>query len=104
DAIEFKLPESLGNCLKSLGFRAAQKGIELTFHVSPQVPEYLVGDPGRLRQVVLNLAGNAIKFTEQGEVEVRVEIDSRSEKEATLHFYVRDTGIGIAPEKQQVIF
>jgi len=104
DAIEFKLPESLGDTLKSLTVRASQKGLELACSLSPQVPEYLIGDPGRLRQIILNLVGNAIKFTEKGEVVVQVEVDSQSEDHATLHFSVRDTGIGIPPEKQQIIF
>jgi PAS domain S-box-containing protein len=104
DAIEFKLPESLGDTLKSLAFRASQKGIELACSLSPQVPEYLIGDPGRLRQVILNLVGNAIKFTEKGEVVVQVEVNDQSEEQVTLHFAVRDTGIGIPPEKQEIIF
>ena len=104
DAIEFKLPESLGDTLKSLIFRASQKGLELACSISPQVPEYLIGDPGRLRQVILNLVGNAIKFTEKGEVVVHVEVESQSDDHVALHFAVRDTGIGIVPEKQQIIF
>jgi len=104
DAIEFKLPESLGDTLKSLAVRASQKGLEVAYSLSPQVPEYLIGDPGRLRQIILNLVGNAIKFTEKGEVVVRVEVDSQSEDTAALHFSVRDTGIGIPPDKRQIIF
>ena len=104
DVIEFRLPESLGDTLKSLNFRAAQKGIELACSLAPQVPEYLIGDPGRLRQIILNLVGNAIKFTETGEVEIQVEVESQAEDQAMLHFTVRDTGIGIPPEKQEVIF
>lgn len=104
DAIEFKLPENLGDTLKPLTSRASQKGLELVCSLSPQVPEYLIGDPGRLRQIILNLVGNAIKFTEKGEVVVRVAVDSQSEDQATLQFSVRDTGIGIPPEKQQIIF
>jgi PAS domain S-box-containing protein len=104
DAIEFKLPESLGDTLKPLGAKAHQKGLELACRVSPDVPEYLVGDPGRLRQVIINLVGNAIKFTEKGEVEVRVDVESLDEEHVNLHFLVRDTGIGIPPEKHQMIF
>src|SRR5262249_50278602 len=70
----------------------------------PDVPDALVGDPGRLRQILLNLAGNAIKFTERGEVVLQVEKAAQSEASVDLHFSVRDTGIGIAPEKQQTIF
>jgi PAS domain S-box-containing protein len=104
DAIEFKLAESLGDTLKSLALRASQKRLELACSLSPQVPEYLIGDPGRLRQIILNLVGNAIKFTEKGEVVVQVEVDSQNEDHAMLHFSVRDTGIGIPPEKQKIIF
>jgi PAS domain S-box-containing protein len=104
DTIEFKFPESLGDTLKCLAYRASQKGIELACSLSPQVPEYVIGDPGRLRQIILNLVGNAIKFTERGEVVLEVEVDSQSEDLTTLHFAVRDTGIGIPAEKQQVIF
>src|SRR5208337_2751226 len=104
DAIEFKLAESLGDTLKSLAVRASQKGIELACSLSSQVPEYLIGDPGRLRQIILNMVGNAIKFTENGEVVVQVVVDSQSEDHATLHFTVRDTEIAVPSEKQQVIF
>ncbi len=104
DAIEFKLPESLGDTLKCLAYRASLKAIELACSLAPQVPDYLIGDPGRLRQIILNLVGNAIKFTEKGEVVVQVEVDSQSEDLVTLHFAIRDTGIGIPPEKQKIIF
>ena len=104
DRIEFMLPETLGDTLKALAVRAHLKGLELACHLAPEVPEYLVGDPGRLRQIVTNLLGNAIKFTEKGEVVVRVEVDSQSEDKVTLHFTVRDTGIGIPAEKQEIIF
>lgn len=104
DAIEFKLPESLADTLKSLTVKAHQKGVEIICHVSPQVPEYLIGDPGRIRQIVMNLVGNAVKFTDKGEVEVRVEVESLIEDHVNLHFTVRDTGIGISSEKQQIIF
>src|SRR5207253_800784 len=79
-------------------------GLELACHIPPDVPDALLGDPGRLRQIIVNLAGNAIKFTEQGEVVVDVECESKTEDEVRLHFSVRDTGIGIPPEKQKLIF
>jgi PAS domain S-box-containing protein len=104
EEIEFRFPKSLEDVLHSLALRASQKGIGLACSFSPQVPEYLIGDPGRLRQIILNLVGNAVKFTEKGEVAVRVEVDSTGEDHAMLHFIVRDTGIGISPEKQQIIF
>jgi CheY-like chemotaxis protein len=86
--------------------RAHKKGLELVCHVQSDVPDALVGDAGRLRQVLLNLIGNAIKFTEQGEVVMRVEVagDPTCEGEVGLHFTVRDTGIGIPPDKQERIF
>ena len=101
---EFSLRESLGETLKALGFRAQQKGLELAWRVAPEVPERLIGDPGRLRQMIVNLVGNAIKFTEHGEVVLEVEKESDSEKGVELHFQVRDTGIGIPRDKQKMIF
>jgi two-component system, sensor histidine kinase and response regulator len=81
-----------------------QKGVELACHIRPDVPDALVGDPLRLRQIVVNLVGNAIKFTEHGEVLVRVQVESRRNGNAQLHFSVTDTGIGIPLEKQAIIF
>ena len=104
DRIEFRLRDGLGDMLKALGVRAHQKGLELACHVAPEVPDLLVGDPARLRQVIVNLVGNAIKFTERGEVVVRVEPERRLEGEVALHFAVSDTGIGIEAEKQDVVF
>ena len=72
--------------------------------VAPDVPARLVGDPSRLRQILINLLGNSIKFTERGEISLRVEVESRREDSALLHFSVTDTGIGIPREKQQSIF
>jgi signal transduction histidine kinase len=104
DPTEFELRDSLGDIIKSLALRAHKNGLELACHVSPDVPDALVGDSSRLRQVIVNLTGNAIKFTEEGEVVVRVELESLEERAACLHFSVRDTGIGITPEQQQCIF
>jgi PAS domain S-box-containing protein len=104
DFIDFKLRDCLGSTMKALAVRAHQKGLELAFRVPPEVPDELVGDPTRLRQVVLNLAGNAIKFTEQGEVVLRVRLRSQTEEDMRLHFAVSDTGIGIPVDKQQMIF
>ncbi len=78
--------------------------MELTHRVAPDVPDALIGDSLRLRQVVVNLVGNAIKFTERGEVVAEVVAESRHENSAVLHFSVRDTGIGIPANKQQMIF
>jgi PAS domain S-box-containing protein len=104
DRVEFPLRDTLEDTLKVLAVRAQQKGIELACHVLPEVPDALVGDPERLRRIVVNLVGNAVKFTEQGEVVLRTALESRSGAEAVLHFSVTDTGIGIAPDKQKGIF
>ncbi|HVJ85057.1 MAG TPA: PAS domain-containing protein, partial [Caulifigura sp.] len=105
--IPFDLRETLGDALKAIGLRAHVKGLELACDIKQDVPRVVVGDPLRLRQVVINLVGNAVKFTERGEVVVTCEVDSaRPPKSgrAQLHFTVRDTGIGITPEQQQRIF
>jgi two-component system, sensor histidine kinase and response regulator len=104
DLAPFPLRESLGETLKILGIRAHQKSLELAWQVAEDVPEYVVGDLGRLRQIVVNLIGNALKFTEHGEVFLLVEKVRDLPKEVELHFSVRDTGIGIAKEKQSEIF
>jgi PAS domain S-box-containing protein len=104
DPIEFNLRDNLDDTLKALALRAHQKGLELACHVQPDVPNRLVGDPGRLRQIIVNLVGNAIKFTQTGEVVVEIGTESGEEEAVRLHFAIRDTGIGIAPEKQKLIF
>ncbi len=106
DLADFSLRSMLDDALRALAVRAHSKGLELACHVQPDVPDALVGDAGRLRQVLLNLIGNAVKFTEQGEVVVRVEVVGApaSEDEASLHFAIRDTGIGIPKDKQERIF
>jgi signal transduction histidine kinase/CheY-like chemotaxis protein/HPt (histidine-containing phosphotransfer) domain-containing protein len=103
EAIPFALRDSLGASLKTLALRAHQKGLELAYSVQPSVPDALVGDPGRLRQILVNLVGNAIKFTEQGEVVVQVEARSQTTDMVELHIAVTDTGIGIPPDKQRLI-
>ena len=104
DVAEFSFVQSVGETLKALGYRAHQKGLELAWRVSPNVPGRVAGDVGRLRQVIVNLVGNALKFTEQGEVVVEAEKDCEDQKSVTIHVQVRDTGIGIAKEKQALIF
>ena len=103
ESIGFSVRESLGQTLDTLALRAEEKGLELACHILPAVPDALVGDPGRLRQIVVNLVGNAIKFTDHGEVVVRVETEDQSEN-VVLHFTVTDTGIGIPADKRQMIF
>src|SRR5947207_10449474 len=97
DPADFSLRAALGDTLRALAVRTHRKGLELVCHVRPDVPDALVGDAGRLRQVLLNLVGNAIKFTESGEVVVRVEVagDPVPEGEVGLRFSVRDSGVGI---------
>ncbi len=104
EAIDFLLRDTLEDTIKTLGFRARQKGLHLGCHILPDVPDGLEGDPTRLRQIVVNLVGNAIKFTAQGEVEVQVAVQEEAEDEVVLHFAVKDTGVGIPLERQQVIF
>jgi CheY-like chemotaxis protein/nitrogen-specific signal transduction histidine kinase len=101
---EFDLRETVGDAAKLLAVRAAEKGIELACHVMPDVPEVLLGDAGRLRQVLLNLLGNAVKFTNHGEVVLRVGVQATTGDRVTLHFAVSDTGIGIPPGKLPYIF
>ena len=101
---EFDLRESLGDTLRSLAFRAHGRGLELASHVHADVPQCLIGDAGRLRQVVVNLVGNAIRFTEAGEVVVEVRCESESDDRVILQFAVTDTGIGIPEEKRGTIF
>jgi PAS domain S-box-containing protein len=104
DPIQFQLRDSIHDTIKALALRAHQKGLELACHVLPDVPDGLIGDSGRLRQILLNLVGNAIKFTETGEITLRVEAQTRNAQDSVLHFTVADTGIGIALDKQQMIF
>jgi len=103
---DFSLRRALNVTLRTLAVRAHRKGLEFVSHVQPGVPDALVGDAGRLRQILLNLVGNAIKFTERGEVVVQVACagDPAPAGEVSLRFTVRDTGIGISPEKQPKIF
>jgi signal transduction histidine kinase/CheY-like chemotaxis protein/streptogramin lyase len=104
ETIEFKLRGSIEPTLKSLAPLAHQKGLELNCSITPDVPDALVGDPSRLRQILFNLLGNSLKFTERGEVNLRVRQESVNEESISLHFSVEDTGIGIPAEKQARIF
>ena len=104
DCRAFDLWENLGDTMRSFAIHAHQQGLELACGIHRDVPHLVVGDYNRLRQIVVNLVGNAIKYTEKGEVTVEVALESRSEKDVLLHFTVTDTGIGIPPDKQAVIF
>jgi PAS domain S-box-containing protein len=100
----FDLHESLGDTMKSFALRAHQRGLELTYFIHSDVPRFVTGDYHRLRQIVVNIVGNAIKFTDRGEVGLEVAQQSRSSDFVTLHFLVRDTGIGIPEDKRATIF
>jgi PAS domain S-box-containing protein len=104
DAVDFSLRDRLGDMMKALALRAQEKGLELACHIPPDVPDELNGDPGRLQQILVNLIGNAIKFTGEGEVVADIALEALTDGEVRLHFAVRDTGIGIPANKQQLIF
>ena len=104
EQIPFSVRDHLADLLKPLALRAEQKGLEVVCHVLPDVPNVAVGDPGRLRQVLVNLVGNAIKFTERGQILVQVERAQKTAVDTVLHYFVSDSGIGIPGEKQQAIF
>jgi signal transduction histidine kinase/DNA-binding response OmpR family regulator len=104
DPVPFNLRDHVEETSRVVALKAHEKGLELICNVMPDVPEYVVGDVTRLRQILVNLLGNAVKFTEHGEVELEVKMDSQEREGLGLHFMVRDTGIGIPKEKQQLIF
>jgi CheY-like chemotaxis protein len=104
EELNFDLHECIEDALKTVALRADEKGLELLCEISPEVPAFVTGDPGRLRQVILNLIGNAVKFTEKGEVVLKVESQLLEDNGSTVHFMVSDTGIGIKPEKLDTIF
>ena len=104
EEINFDLYECIEDALKTVALRADEKGLELLCEISPDVPATVVGDPGRIRQVILNLIGNAVKFTEKGEVELKVNSDLLEDEGFRLRFTIRDTGIGIPQSKLEAIF
>ena len=104
ELIDFDLHDLLGDIAAAQAVRASEKGVEVLCAIDPDVPSSLFGDPGRLRQIVNNLAGNAVKFTAEGEIEIGVSLTSEDEESATLAFRVRDTGIGIPEEKRDMLF
>jgi signal transduction histidine kinase len=104
ETVNFSLRDNLAHTLKAPAVRAQNKGLRLNWHVDPEVADLLVGDPTRLRQIVINLVGNAIKFTSKGEVAIFVRRDSEDTEHVTLQCTVRDTGIGIPRDKQKEIF
>jgi len=104
DIRPFNLRDSLESNLRTLALRADEKGLELLCELAPEVPEMVRADANRLNQILINLVGNAIKFTHEGEVAVKVQVDAGGQEDRVLHFEVADTGIGVPPEKQKVIF
>jgi signal transduction histidine kinase/CheY-like chemotaxis protein len=104
EMLEFSLYDCVGETMRVLALRAHQKGLELAYDADSEVPSHVVGDPGRLRQILVNLVGNAIKFTQHGEILVTIETSPRNSEGVELHFRVKDTGIGIPPEKQGLLF
>jgi len=104
EEIPFSTRDHLADLVKPLALRAEQKGLELVCHVLPDVPHVALGDPGRLRQVLVNLVGNAIKFTERGQILVQLEVESNDRDHCVLHYFVSDSGIGVPREKHESIF
>jgi signal transduction histidine kinase/CheY-like chemotaxis protein len=104
DVREFSLADTVAEAARTMALRAHQKGLELAYQVDASLPRFLMGDAHRIKQVLINLLGNAVKFTEKGEVVLRVAEESRTQEEVCLRFSVSDTGIGIAAEKQRLIF
>jgi PAS domain S-box-containing protein len=104
EPIDFAFQQTVNETLKIMRFRAHQKGLQLTGRLGLEIPPLLIGDPARLRQVLINLVGNAIKFTEQGEISVDVQQEHSQEGQVELHFRVRDPGVGIPREQQARIF
>ncbi|HUE89345.1 MAG TPA: response regulator [Vicinamibacterales bacterium] len=104
DPIDFHPRDAIGDTAKAMALRAHQKGLELIVDIDAAVPDTLRGDPGRLRQILINLLGNAVKFTHQGEVVLRVTRETATREAVMLHFSVSDTGVGIAPDGQQRVF
>ncbi len=104
EPIDFRLRDSLNETIRAQAVRADQKGLELIYWIAPDVPDALVGDPGRLRQVLINLIGNSIKFTNEGEVMLRVSKEEETQNDIVLRFTVSDSGIGIPRDKQHLIF
>ena len=104
EEIEFDLRTTMEAATDTLALKAHEKGLELACRIKPGVPTFLVGDPGRLRQVIINLVGNSIKFTETGEVVIQCEVENKDEESVLLHFAVSDSGIGISEDKLDTIF
>jgi len=104
EILNFNLRSMLKDTADLLALGAHEKGLELVCQVDPSVPSLLRGDPGRLRQILVNLGGNAVKFTDNGKIVIRISLESEDERNATIRFAVSDTGIGIPPNRQDSLF
>lgn len=104
DAFEFDIYQSVRETLKNLSVRACQKGLEMILDIEQSVPRYVVGDAGRLGQIIINLVGNAIKFTDTGEITIRIRYLTQQKGQTALQFFVEDTGIGIPEDRQKDVF
>jgi CheY-like chemotaxis protein len=104
EIIPFRVRSCLRDAVRTVSVRAQEKGLELAYRVDDVVPDYVMGDPGRLRQIILNLLSNAIKFTERGVIVLEVALEVKTEETVCIHIQVRDTGIGVAADKQRSIF
>jgi two-component system sensor histidine kinase/response regulator len=104
EQLDFDLNDCIEDTLKPLSLQVHEKGLEMVCEIAAEVPEWVTGDPGRLRQILNNLVGNALKFTKEGEIGVKVQVDVVEAGASTLHFIVSDTGVGIAADKLAVIF
>ncbi|MFP4379141.1 MAG: response regulator [Candidatus Sumerlaeia bacterium] len=102
--VAFDLEECVAECLQPFAIRAAEKKIDLAYHIPPHIPTQLQGDTVRIQQILINLVGNAIKFTDEGEIFVSLELLDKSDEEVHLRFHVYDSGMGVPQEKQKIIF
>ena len=104
EATDFVIDNVLNNVTNLIGEKASDKDVELIFDISPDIPRHLVGDPLRLGQILINYANNAVKFTETGEIVISVSVEEQNEEYALMRFSVKDTGIGLTPEQQNLLF
>lgn len=104
ELIDFSLRTTVENAVTTIALSAQEKGLEIILEIDPSVPDALIGDPGRLRQILFNLAGNSIKFTKEGEIMIKVAVEKEQQDSVYLHFQISDTGIGISKNRQAAIF
>ena len=104
ELIPFSLSDTIADTVRTLAVNASEKGLELNYRVPPNLPDAVVGDPGRVRQILFNLVGNALKFTQEGQVEIGVEVEQDADEDVVIHVWVRDSGIGIPADRLETIF